>query len=366
MKKVYPWPIAKFRNVIFLMKPLLLFLSFIYFMLILMRRVLYRIGIFRAFKLDAKVISIGNITTGGTGKTPLLILLADFLDKNEKRVTISSRGYGGDYVKKGIILDGSIGRLDNLEFLGDEAHLLKKYLPDIPLLIGRDRIGIIRRAFKKNKPDILILDDGFQHVKVKRDLDIVTVNALNPFGNYNLIPCGILREPLSSLGRADIFVITKADLADDITPIKDSLKKINPKAVITCSQHLFKGLYEFEKSEGIDKSSLKDKNTGTICAIGDPDSFERLLRKEGFIVKINSRFIDHHIFAASEIESFINRCLSEGIDTVITTEKDIFRLKDFLYIFKGVNIKLVFAGIELKLTENKEAFFERISVLFDN
>ncbi len=354
---------SRVNRIICLLKPLLYLCSLIYYAVVIIRKTAYRWGIFKSVRLDLRVVSVGNITTGGTGKTPLVIMLADFFKKSGKKVAVSTRGYGGEFVNSQTVLNPDTILDDEKGYLGDEIYIFKSHLKDIPILVGKERVKIIKKALEEEKPHVLILDDGFQHLRLKRDLDIVTVNALNPFGNYNLIPYGILREPLSSLRRTDIFVITKADLADDIAYIKDSLKKVNPKAVIVCSQHLFKGLYELERQEGIDKSSLKDKKIGTICAIGDPDSFERLLRKEGFAIKIGIRFIDHHIFGAGEIEKFINRCLSEGIDTVVTTEKDIFRLKDFLYIFKGVNIKLVFARIELKLTENKEAFFERLSAL---
>jgi len=334
---------------------------------LMFRHIFYKFGIFKSFRLDTKVISVGNITLGGTGKTPLTIILADFFKKSGKRIVISTRGYGGDYVKKGIILD--INTLKNKEeqnFLGDEIYLFNSYLKEVPIFVGKDRVRIIKEAFKKEKPDILILDDGFQHIRLKRDLDIVAINGLNPFGNNGLIPYGVLREPLSSLRRADIIVISKADLTGGLTWLKNFLKGLNPNALIACCQYSLRGLYEFGKEEKIDISTLKDKDIATVCAIGDPISFEKLLNKNGIKIKIYKRFLDHHRFNTCEIREFISICLKESIDIAITTEKDIFRLRDFLGIFDKANIKPLFTEIALEFTENSEAFFERVSSLFSN
>lgn len=354
------------RGITFILKPVLIILSGIYAFFIHARRIAYKFGIFRSFKLPLRVISVGNITMGGTGKTPMVITLADFFREKGKKVAISTRGYGGEYVKSPIALNLDTVSDNEGGYFGDEIYLFKSYLKNVPVFVGKDRVRIIKEALGEVKPHILILDDGFQHFRLKRDLDIVLVNSLNPFGNYSLIPSGSLREPLSSLKRADIFVITKSNLVSEVTSLKDFLRKINPSSLIACSAHLFKGLYEFGNEKEIDISTLRDKNIGAICAIGDPDSFEKLLKKEGFKIKISLRFLDHHIFDIGEIKDSIGRCLAQRIDTIITTEKDIFRLRDFLDVFSGAGIRLVFVKMELALTENKEAFFERVSVLFNN
>lgn len=362
-QKAFPEASKKCRGMFFTLKPLLFILSVLYLFFVTIRQIAYRCNIFKSFRLDAVVISVGNITWGGTGKTPLVIALANFFKKTGRRVAISTRGYGGDYVKSGIVVGPKPDNIKEKGFLGDEVYLFKDYLKGVPLIVGKNRYALIKEAFKREKTEVLILDDGFQHLKLKRDLDIIVINGLNPFGNYRLVPLGILREPLSSLRRADILVINKADLAENLNYTKGLLKKINPRALIVCSRHFLKGVYEPLDDTEVNISELKGRNIALLCAIGDPDSFEKLLKNNGLVTKTAFRFIDHHKFNTREIERVINICLKDKIDVVITTDKDITRLKGYTDLFKGTDIKLLFTRIELEFTENSEAFFERLSAL---
>ncbi|MFH0839011.1 MAG: tetraacyldisaccharide 4'-kinase [Candidatus Omnitrophota bacterium] len=355
----------RYKKGVVILKPLLFIFSMLYFLCFFIRRFAYRFGIYKSFKFTTKVISIGNITVGGTGKTPLVILLADFLKKSNKHVIISTRGYGGDYVEKGLVVNATtdIKGSQGTNFLGDEVCLLRRYLKDISICVGKDRVRMINEALKTEKPEMILLDDGFQHLRVKRDLDVVLINGLNPFGNKGFIPYGILRAPLSLLKYADIFVITKVDLIKDVSYTKNILQKINPSALIVYSQHLLKGIYEAETEKELDVAILKKKTVNSVCAIGDPESFEKLLCASDITVQAHYRFIDHHKFKAEEIRQIIKTCISSNIDIVITTEKDMARLEEFLKVFKQSSIVLLYTKIEFTLIENKEAFFKKISSL---
>ena len=184
------------------MQILLIPFSFVYFLIISLRNLLYSIGIFRGFRINAKVISVGNITWGGTGKTPVAAFIADLLARKGHNVSILIRGYGND-----------------------ESELLPKLASDVPVLVGKDRVKKGLEAIEKNLSDTILLDDGFQHRRLKRDLDIVCIDSVRPFGNGWLIPAGSLREGIGGLKRADIFLIKKADLDAG----KDKLEKRNNK-----------------------------------------------------------------------------------------------------------------------------------------
>ena len=170
------------------------------------RNILYKNGIIKSIRLPVKIISIGNITTGGTGKTPLVEFTAKYLNEMGKKVAILSRGYGGN--------NSSQESNDNVN---DECLTLRENLQDVPVLAGKDRVKNGERAIRDYAADCLILDDGFQHLKLKRDLDIVVIDSLNPFGGENLIPRGSLREPLRNLGRADLFVISHCNQSNEQT-----------------------------------------------------------------------------------------------------------------------------------------------------
>lgn len=206
-------------------KPMLWVLSRIYLALIVLRKIFYKIGIFRCHRLSVPVISVGNLTMGGVGKTPLVEFIAQTLKKKEIRPVILMRGYmQGD----------TSGRSQN----SDEATMLRSILADIPVLIGADRVKNAKEFIKKNKADVFLLDDGFQHWRLSRDIDIVAIDTTDPWGNGDVLPRGILREPRTALGRADIFVLTKTDLAaKQLETLKTELRAIHPKALIVETVH---------------------------------------------------------------------------------------------------------------------------------
>ena len=258
-------------------------------------------------KVPARVISIGNITWGGTGKTPLVVRLALELSGLGKKVAVLTRGYGKDEVAE-----------------------LKKKLPDVPILVGRDRIKTAREAVRKFHSEIIILDDGFQHIRLHRDLDVIAINATAPFGPGGLIPQGTLREPLENLSRAHIFVLTKSNIGSkNIHWIRQRLVSIKPDAVIFEAVHQPIQFMDFRRNRYVPLAAVKGKKAGVISAIGDPYSFEKTLENLGVEIHFAARFDDHHTFSESEFSDFLKRCREVGVKDIMTTEKDFYRMEPF-------------------------------------
>ncbi len=287
-------------------------------------------------KLPVKVISIGNITTGGTGKTPATIALAEKAKEKGLKPCILTRGYRGN--AKGIcFISTGESPLMDVKMAGDEAFLMAQYLKDIPIVKGINRYGAGMFALNnlphEKKPDLFILDDGFQHWGLHRDKDIVLIDSINPFGNYKLLPSGRLREPISEIKRADIIVITKTDSEEDIidSNLNNTLKmikKYNLHAPVFYSKH--KSLY-FKNING-DIYPLEwasGKNFSGFCAIGNPESLKRTLLSIGVKLDYFKTFRDHRSFTETDIRYIINKAKENNSKWIVTTEKDIMKLKTF-------------------------------------
>jgi tetraacyldisaccharide 4'-kinase len=304
-----------------------------------MRNIFYRIGIFRKYKINAKVISVGNITWGGTGKTPVTAFIADGLARGERKVSILIRGYGND-----------------------ESELLPKLALNTPVLIGKDRVARGREAIERHLSDTVILDDGFQYRRLARDLDIVCVDAVKPFGNGWVIPAGSLREGLYNLKRADIFLITKADLvsADKLERLEKKLKKINPKAVIAKAIHRPLYLYKLSNEEKVNIGQLQNGKAALVSAIGSPGCFERTILRLGLKVGKHFIFRDHHGYTKEDIAGIEDYCKKNQIDKIITTEKDAVKLKSLVVSDQWLVLK-----VRLEIIENEEGFYNRLFGIYN-
>ena len=268
----------------------------------------------RKKKINARVVSVGNITWGGTGKTPLVIRLAQRFSDHGQKVAVLTRGYRG----------------------GDEAEEMKRELGNIPVFVGRDRVRSAEKAVKESGAQVLILDDGFQHIRLKRDMDIVAINSTVPFGPGGLIPQGTLREPLENLGRADVFVLTQANIgAKNLLWIRQKLQVVKPGAAIFEVTHQPALLIDPATNRKQAPSYLDHRKVATLCAIGDPYSFEKSVERLGAEVPFSARFEDHHFFTPAEIEQFVKRASELGIKEAVTTEKDNVRLCPVLEKCKG-------------------------------
>ncbi|MEK7578443.1 MAG: tetraacyldisaccharide 4'-kinase [Patescibacteria group bacterium] len=332
----------------------LLVLSWIYSFII---RVLIFFYSRKPYQAECKVISVGNITWGGAGKTPLVESIARHLKEKKYRIAILSRGYK----RKAAAIKGR--RLAGYEAMGDEPYMLSKNLSGIPIIVDANRMRALVKAHKECKIDIAILDDGFQQWGIKKDLEVVVVDATEAFGNRQMIPRGILREPLSSLRRADIFVLTKIDIGNpNILRIKDFLNSVNPKAEIFESVYKPIGFCEISGCSGLlNTDALKGKTVTVISGIANPGSFEHLLLGLGINIGLSFRFPDHFAYRKQVMDDILKKTQEINISTIITTEKDLVRIPVETL---NTKIKIFALRIELKVTTNEKEFFDRISDIF--
>lgn len=290
-----------------------IFLSSVYQLALRLSQGYYRAFPSRVRKVNARVISIGNITWGGTGKTPLVAKLAHDLSGYGKRVAILTRGYGGDEVAE-----------------------LKKKCPHVPILVGRDRVKTAREAVEKFNAEVVILDDGFQHLRLHRDLDVVTINATLPFGPGGLLPWGTMREPVEHLLRAQVFILTKSDIGSKNLPwIRQKLLSIRPDALILEAVH--KALFYRDpfRERWYSMPETKGKKVATLSGIADPFSFEKAVENTGAEIVFAARFDDHHRYTPKELENFLRQSADIGAQYVITTEKDFCRMGPLLKELAG-------------------------------
>lgn len=300
------------------------------------------------------MICVGNITTGGTGKTPAVIKIVKKLRSMEKKVAVISRGYGGSY--KGIKIINP--DLDDSADVGDEPLLMARQLGGVPVVVSRDRHKGGLNLCSSGRYDFIILDDGFQHLRLQRDLDLVLIDSNLPFGNGHLLPMGILREPLSALKRADAFMLTRLNKLSNVSALSSFLAKINPEAPIFKSYHKPVGLKVLKDSTLRDETVdfINGKKIIAFAGIANPGSFfEMITGMNGIIIK-KKVFDDHEPFDTNDLElldesvvrenclrqgdknSLLNRDVTSklhiGTSTeaiLMTTEKDLVRINNFKF-----------------------------------
>lgn len=282
-------------------------------------------GIRRARRLPVPVISVGNLTVGGTGKTPLVMLIAETLRDSGRRVAILSRGYArrrGGAVQ--CISDGN-GILASLEEAGDESFMMAHRLPGVCVWVAADRFRAGTAALKEAASEVLVLDDGFQHRMLHRDLDLVVVRGPRPLANRRLLPSGPLREPPAALGRAHLVILV---LQGDSKSKERSLEEIREVACglpVIAADYRPRGLWEIRDRRPLPLDSLCDKRLALVCAIGRPDGFRATVASLGGRVEALLSFPDHHWYTLQDIERI--RRIRREVDAVVTTEKDSWKLR---------------------------------------
>lgn len=294
------------------------------------RRLLYDAGLLKKRKLDAKVICIGNLTAGGAGKTPAVMLAAHTLRQRNHNVAIVSRGYGrtpkGEDVM--VLLDDTPPAWSEC---GDEPWMMRNVLAGegIPILVSPNKILAGLKAVTYYHAKVLVLDDGYQHLKLKRDLDILMVNAMDPFGDGRLLPLGNLREPLSALKRAHMVVLTHTDLAapEQIQEAKDRIRAVNPAIAILESAHKPKFLLDIRNQKKHPLEELEGRDIVTLAGLADPVPFEEQLARLGAKLSQRWRYPDHHPYTLVELQAIENaRRGLAGNAALLTTSKDFPRL----------------------------------------
>lgn len=341
-------------------------LSCVFAAVVEIRYLLYRIGFLPRFPLGVQVISIGNVTAGGTGKTPVTEIFARTLASEGRKVAILSRGYRRKeapfwqrmftqvvtpplVVSDGrhVLLDAATG--------GDEPYMLASNLPGVAVVVDRNRVKAGRYAIKRLGCDTLILDDGFQYQKLKHSIEVVLVDSTNPFGNGNMLPRGILREPARNLKRADIIFLTKC--RGDVSAVKEEVRKYNTTAEIVECNHTPRVLKDVWSREEYPLEWLQGKTTCTLSGIASPKGFENSLRHLGAKVVWCERYADHHRYDSSEILYALNRTADMGADALVTTEKDAVRFPRF----ETVPVRCLYLRIAIEILAGGENFAEIIN-----
>lgn len=340
---------------------LLALLSKVFAGAVKVRRFLYNVRLLRDSTLGVQVIAIGNLTVGGTGKTPVVEKFARELQNQGRTVAILSRGYRSkppplagrllnklllrdDTTPPRVVSDGKSLLLDS-ETAGDEPYMLASNLKDVVVLVDKDRVKSGRYAIEKFGCDTLLLDDGFQYWKLAgRRRDIVLIDCQQPFGNEHLLPRGTLREPASHLSRASTIFITKSD--GETARLRARISKHNPTAgIIECIHHplYFEDVFTSERF-GLD--FIKGRKVASFSGIAQPESFEKSLMQQGAELVYAKRFADHHRFTQQEVLNAVNRSKKRQATAIMTTQKDAVRFpkidrRDLPIYFMRVEIKIL-------------------------
>ena len=302
-------------------------LSAIYSVVTRARVTAYRRGWFSVSQLAAPVISVGNLTTGGTGKTPLVewVCLA-VARETGKSAGVLTRGYGRANPHSQVVVSDGNRLLAGAHESGDEPFLLAKDLIGIAAVISNpDRFAAGEWAINKLGTEVFVLDDGFQHLRLARDLDIVTIDATNPWGGGHLLPYGRLREPRAGLSRADCVVITRTEQVENLAAIKDAIQRLAGAIPVFSSRMVASGIRGLD-GKGADKVSLLAEPIAAFCGVGNPESFFNQLRREGCTPVFTRTFADHHRYNQADLDRLVKDAKAGGAAALLTTAKDALKL----------------------------------------
>jgi tetraacyldisaccharide 4'-kinase len=304
-------------------------LSVLYGAAMRIRTSLYNLGVLHSEDVGVPVISVGNLTTGGTGKTPLVEWVARRVAATGKKVCVLTRGYGRENPGARVLV--SDGRTINADsrLAGDEPRLLAESLLDKAAVISdADRLGAARWARSVLHSEVFVLDDAFQHRKIKRDLDILLIDATNPWGGAKLLPAGRLREPQKELRRADVVVITRAEIAPDLTKLLAEIQTISPKARIFEARTSVRRIAQLNGEPVTEElANLRAVPVGAFCGLGNSESFFRNVELDGWRSVLSRSFGDHHRYKQTDIDDVAKQAMSKGAKMLLTTTKDSVKLR---------------------------------------
>ncbi len=323
--------------------------SIIYSIIIWVRNKLYDKKIFRSLKIEnCKLISVGNISVGGTGKTPVIKFLATYLRRMGFKVAILSRGYRRKSSDTVIVADGK-QILAALEDSGDESYLLAQQLNDIPIVVEVDRYKGAQIIQKKFQPEIILLDDGFQHRRLHRDFDIVLVDASVGFGRGLLMPVGFLREPVRSLNRADLIWFTRVDQSQKLVSLIEQVRRYSLSPLIT-SEHRAIDIVKANTKNRFHLSFLNKKRVMLFSGIANPVSFEKTVNNLGGDVINHFIFSDHYQYRQTDISRIIDKAREVDAEIILTTEKDFVRIAGLI----GNITNIYYLTIEIQIYTSLE------------
>jgi len=290
---------------------------------------LYEKGIFRTRELQRPVISVGNLTTGGTGKTPVVRFLAELLIDAGYRPSILSRGYRGNAESTGLLVSDGEQIHCGPEIAGDEPFLLSEQVPGALVSVGKNRWSSGNEVETRFENVVHLLDDGFQHLRLYRDLDLLLIDATSPPEQLRLLPSGSLREPMDSIRRAHAVLLTRSHLVgeDDVRVFEAAIKRWNPSIPMFLFHHQASDPLELTSGTRKELSELQNQPTAALAAIGNPRQFLTDLERLSLQVREKLIFRDHHRFSKHDLDQILTICERENLKSVITTEKDAVRLR---------------------------------------
>ena len=348
-------------------------LSKVFRVVVQIRLFLYERRIFRDHSLGCLVVVVGNLTVGGTGKTPVVEKFARALSERGRKVAILSRGYKsrneplllrcwqmithGEPRPPKVVSDGSEIRLDAIH-AGDEPYMLARNLPGIAVVVDKNRVKAGWYAIREFGVDTLILDDGYQYLSLKGRLNLLLIDKTNPFGNGHLLPRGVLREPIKHLSRASYIFLTRSNGRPD-EKLNSLIEQHNSDAEIIECRHQPKFLRAIDGGGRCELSELKGRRVGAFSGIAVPESFEEFLRKCGAEIVANRRFLDHHQYTIRELDRLFRRFERAGVDIAVTTEKDAVRLSKTFE--PCVPIPVYYLRMEIEIISGAKDFEEAVS-----
>lgn len=357
------------------MRGILFFLSGFYKRIVGIRYFLYRTRFFRNHAIGSLVISIGNLTCGGTGKTPVVEVFARTLTAKGRKVAVLSRGYKSrdkrtfweklqqkfsskqKLIPPRIVSDGKNLLLDSLR-AGDEPYMLASNLKDVVVLVDKDRVKSGHYAVSEFQCDTLILDDGFQYLRLRPHINIVLVDSTNPFSTHFMLPRGLLREPIKNIKRADYIFLTKSNGSPALRHLKAFLRSHNRRAeIIECRHHPKYLENVFQRGDTLPLTALRGKRIAAISGIANPASFEDFLRELGAEIVVSRHFADHHRFSAQELIDFVNSAHDADVDMILTTEKDAVRIPRLDHC----RVPMMFLRVEIDILSGHESFDQCIT-----
>lgn len=329
--------------------------SLLYGLIIILRNLFFDIGFFKTHKVKVPVISVGNLTAGGTGKTPIVEFFTDYLLRQNKKVAVVSRGYKRNTKGTLVVSDGKL-LVQNASECGDEPYQIALKYPNATVIVDEDKYRSAKLAAEKYGCDIILVDDGFQHRKLHRDLDIVVVDVTHPPFEENLLPAGLRREPLSALKRADAIIFSRWN--EEIKFDYDVFASVplNAKVKFRPSR-----LISFETGETHQLDSAVGKKCTAFCGLGNPDSFTQTLKELGLEAITNREFPDHYSYKITDINLIKREFTVNKSDLIITSEKDAMRLLRYKNELR--DLPVFYIEIVTQFIEGEKQILEKINKL---
>lgn len=330
-----------------LLRALLSCFALVYAAAVRCRNLLYHFGLLRSHAVKVPVISIGNITTGGTGKTPLVIWLCRHLSQKQIRCAVLTRGY-----------KTTAGEMS------DEPALLAKSCPGVQVVINPDRVAGAEKAIREYQPQVLVLDDGFQHRRIQRDLNIVAIDATCPFGYDKLLPAGLLREPLGELKRADAAIITRFDLADAEQASQIEQRIMELAGPIPVARAIHRQTHAMlTNGQPLPLEKLRTMKLFIYCGIGNPQAFMNCLQQDGITIVGSCFFNDHHDYTMQDVKSIAAQARHSGADIAVCTQKDWVKTAVFCRQIETISFGVM--AMELDFAANAEAIENLIEKIIE-